>query len=50
MGLAEQRLADDRGAHPGLTGGDRRTQPGPAGADDHHVELVLLDVEHGAPS
>ena len=40
--LAEQRLADDRGLRAGLVGGDRRTQPRAAGADDDDVVGVPL--------
>ena len=48
--LAEQRLADDRGAHAGLAGGDGRAQPGATRADDDDVVVVLLDFSHCALS
>ena len=48
VGLAQQRLAHQRGAQalgPGLDGGP---QPGAAGADDDDVELVGLVLSHGS--
>ena len=42
VGLAEQRLADDRGLGARLGGGDRGSQARAAGADDDHVVVVGL--------
>jgi hypothetical protein len=47
VGLAEQRLREDRRPHALLAGLDRRAQPGAAGADDDDVEPVPLDVGRG---
>ena len=44
--LAEQRLADDRGPHARLAGGDRGAQAGAARADDDDVVAVFLEVGH----
>ncbi len=44
VGLAEQRLADDRGPLALLAGLDRGPQAGPARADDDDVVLVALYV------
>ena len=41
VGLAEQRLADERGAQPPSLGLDGGPQPGAAGADDDHVVVVV---------
>ena len=41
--LAEQRLADERRPRAVLGGGDRRAQPGAAGADHDHVVVVALE-------
>jgi len=43
VGLAEKRLADERGARAPGGGFDRRAEPGAAGADDDHVVVVTLD-------
>ena len=43
VGLAEQRLADQRDARAGRARLDRGTQPGAAGADDEDVVRVGLD-------
>ncbi len=48
VGLAEQRLADDRGPHACLAGGDCGPQPGTAGADDHDVVTVFFVFGHQA--
>ena len=46
VGLAEQRLADDRRARALAGRLDRRPQAGPAGADHDDVEGVGLEVGH----
>ena len=51
--LAEQRLADDRGAQPLLAGLDGRPQAGATRTDHQDVVVVLLQVAHvvaGNPS
>ena len=47
VGLAQQGLADQRGAQSPGPGLDRRPQPGAAGADDDDVEVVGLVLSHG---
>ena len=46
VGLAEQRLADERHAQAALLGLDGGPQPGAAGADDDDVVVVGLVVGH----
>ena len=46
VGLAEQRLADQRHPQPARLGLDRRPQPGAAGTDHDHVVLVGLVLGH----
>ena len=48
VGLAEQRLADDRRLGASVVGGDRSAQSGAAGADDDDVVRVLLDAAKGS--
>ena len=42
VGLAEERLADERGLHPGRARLDGRAEPRPARPDDEDVVLVGL--------
>ena len=46
VGLAEERLADDRGAGAELARLDGGTKPGAAGADDDDVEVVAFGLGH----
>ena len=48
--LAEQRLADDGGAHARLAGRDRGAQAGAAGADDEDVVVVVVSSRRSAIS
>ncbi len=47
VGLAQERLADQRRPRPPRRGLDRGPEARPAGADDHDVVIMLLVFVHG---